>query len=118
MKESITVFKSQICHTLKEMGDIDFMLDILKKDSVRDAWNKKRYFEAFYILGMLDYLSRINEIPLCTRYDDIRKRKLSNPVYPTGMVLMRKAVGYCDTYKPIREFSKFNIYEYDIRDVC
>ena len=118
MVRDISVFKSQVCHTLKEMGDVDFMLDVIEKDRVRTAWDNKSYFEAFYFLGMLDYLSRLHNIPLCTRYDDIRSRKLAEPVYPTGVLLMEKATKEYLSSSPISEFQKYNIYEYNVRDVC
>lgn len=118
MEKDITVFKSQVCHSLKEMGDVEFMLDLIKKDRIRTAWDNKSYFEAFYILGMLDYLSRLHSIPLCSRYDDIRSRKLSQPVYPTGILLMEKTTKEQMRTATIAEFQKYNIYEYDVRDVC
>ena len=118
MNVGITVIKSQICHDLKEMGDINFMLDILKKDRIREAWNEQHYFEAFYILGMLDYLSREHSVPVCTRYNDIRQNKLAEPVYPVGLSLMQKAANYPEKLTPIQEFRRFNIYEYSIRDVA
>ena len=115
---SRTVFKSQVCHTLKEMGDINFMLDILKKDPIRNDWNQRHYFEAFYILALLDYLSKEHSVPVCTRYNDIRANKLSEPVYPVGLLLMKNAIDYNEERPPIPEFRRFNIYEYDIRDVA
>lgn len=118
MTNGITVFKSQICHDLKRMGDIPFMLDILQKDSIRDAWNKKEYFEAFYMLGLLDFLSNEHTVPLCTRYNDIRQNKLSEPVYPIGLLLMKKLTDYQEDENPISEFKRFNIYEYNVRDVA
>lgn len=118
MVKDISVFKSQVCHTLKEMGDVDFMLDVIEKDRIRTAWDNKSFFEAFYFLGMLDYLSRLHDIPLCTRYDDIRGRKLAEPVYPTGILLMERATKEHLKTPPIFEFQKYNIYEYNVRDVC
>lgn len=118
MEKDITVFKSQVCHTLKEMGDVEFMLDVIKIDRIRIAWDNESYFEAFYYLGMLDYLSRLHSIPLCSRYDDIRSRKLSKPIYPTGILLMEKTTKEQMRPAPIAEFQNYNIYEYDVRDVC
>ena len=43
-------------HSLKEMGDVDFMLDVIQKDSIRTAWDNKSCFKAFYTLAMFDYL--------------------------------------------------------------
>lgn len=118
MVKDMTVFKSQVCHSLKEMGDVNFMLDVIQKDRIRTAWDNESYFEAFYYLGMLDYLSRLHEISLCTRYNDIRSKRLAEPVYPTGILLMEKTTKESLNSPPIAEFQKYNIYEYNVRDIC
>ena len=76
------VFKSNVCHMVKDKGDLDFIIELLQADDIRTYWNQKQYPEALYLLAMLDYLSRINEIPLCTRYDDMRKCSLDRMIYP------------------------------------
>ena len=63
------VFKSNVCHMVKDKGDLDFIIELLQADDIRTYWNQKQYFEALYLLAMHDYLSRINEIPLCTRIE-------------------------------------------------
>ena len=121
-RTAFETFKSNTCHHVKDMGDVDFMLDLLESDKIRTLYNRQWYPEALYLLAMLDYLSRINDIPLCTKYDDIRARKLSQPVYPVG-ILMTSEVLKSD--EPIRraerdaipEFSRFNIYESEVRNV-
>ena len=75
-----------------------------------------------YRLAMLDYLSRENNIPICTRYDDIRARRLSKPIYPVGVLLTSKVL---KSEEPLRkaekesipEFSRFNIIENEVRNV-
>ena len=115
-------FKSNTCHHVKDMGDIDFMLDLLKSDEIRTLYNKSWYPEALYLLAMLDYLSRENDIPLCTRYNDIRCQKLEKPLYPTGVILTSEVI---HSDEPIRkaerdaipEFKRFNIIENEVRNV-
>ena len=71
---------------------------------------------------MLDYLSRINDIPLCTRYNDLRKCKLERPIYPVGVLLYSEVL---QSDEPLRiaeeeaipEFRQFNIIESDVRNV-
>ena len=121
-RTAFETFKSNTCHHVKDMGDVDFMIDVLESDRIRTLYNRQWYPEALYLLAMLDYLSRINHVPLCTKYDDIRMRKLSKPVYPVG-VLMTSEVLKSD--EPIRkaqrnaipEFSRFNIYESEVRNI-
>ena len=78
-RTSFEVYKSNVCHLVKEKGDIDFIMDILTNDEVRKLYERKWYAECFYLLAMTDYLSRENEIPLCTKYDDIRSGKMTAP---------------------------------------
>ena len=121
-RSAFEVFKSNTCHYLKDMGDIDFIINVLEKDDIRLYFERQWYPESLYLLAMLDYVSRINGVPLCTKYDDIRTRKLAKPIYPVGVIMtsevthsdepLRKAEEEC-----IPEFKRFNIIESDIRNV-
>ena len=121
-RSEFETFKSNICHHVKDMGDIDFMISTLEADEIRALYDKKWYPEAFYLLAMLDYLARVNDIPLCTKYNDIRIQKLKDPVYPVG-VLITCEVMKSDEPKiraeedAIPEFRRFNIMESEVRDV-
>ena len=86
-RSSFETFKSNTCHHVKDMGDIDFMIHVLESDEIRSLYEKHWYPEALYLLAMLDYLSRVNDVPVCTKYNDIRARKLSKPVYSVGVML-------------------------------
>lgn len=116
------LFKSNVCHNVKRLGDLSFILDIIENDTVMSYFNNKWYLECFYLLAMIDYLSRINDVPLCTRYDSIRKLKLPKLLYPTDVYLSAR---YCPDdmsferalEDAIPEFLNFNIVESDIRNV-
>lgn len=115
-------YKSSVCHHVKDMGDLDYIVDVLQKDQIRFLYEKKWYPEAFYLLAMIDYLSAQNDIPICTKYNDIRARKLERPIFPAGVILSSKVT---KTDKPMQdairnaipEFMRFNIVESDVRDV-
>lgn len=104
------------------MGEIDFMIHVLESDEIRRLYERKWYPEALYLLAMLDYLPRENNIPICTKYDDIRTRRLAKPVYPIGVLItsevlkseapLRKA-----EQEAIPEFRRFNIIESEVRNV-
>ena len=122
-RPSFELFKSNTCHMVKDMGDIPFIIQLLETDQIRTLYEKKWYPEALYLLAMLDYLSRENQVPLCTNYNDIRTAKLRRPVYPSSVVIL------CRTLKSdapkeecyrmaIPEFLRFNIVESDVRNVC
>lgn len=85
-------------------------------------YKKEWYPESLYLLAMVDYISRINDIPLCDSYNGIRKAKLRNPVFPSSVIaaaavskdngIMEKAIA-----ESIPEFMRFNIVESEIRNV-
>lgn len=116
------LFKSNICHSLKEKGDIPFVVEVLEEDTIGKYYRKKWYPECLYLLAMLDYVSRINDIPLCAQYNDLRRMKLKKVIYPSS-VLVASRIARNDNLKrkameeSIPEFMKFNIVENEVRNV-
>lgn len=92
-------------------------------DEVRKLYNRQWYRESMYLLAMIDYLSRINNLPICTNYDDIRKQKLDKPCFSAGIVMACAATGDEGIKdeaisKAIPEFMRFNIVESEVRNIC
>lgn len=121
-RSKFETFKSNVCHLVRDKGDIDFIIDTLKSDKTRDYWRREWYPESFYLLAMVDYLSKENGLPLCREYDDIRSLTLSEPLYPRDIMLMAKLDASLDMREQSRkeaipEFMRFNIVESEIRDV-
>ena len=115
-------FKSSVCHRLKELGDIDFIIDVLRSGEIRTLLERRWYPEALYLLAMLDYISRENGVPLCTDYDDVRRYRLEKPVYPAGIRIRRIVENNEDALRQaentaIPEFRRFNIMESEVRAV-
>ena len=54
---SFELFKSNVCHWLKEEGDIDFLIQVLESDLIR------KY------------------------YDDLRQQKMQKMIYPVGILI-------------------------------
>ena len=121
-RPAFDLFKSNVCHRLKELGDIDFLIETIESDDITTYYKKSWYPESLYLLAMVDYISRINNVPLCDSYNEIRKAKLKNPVYPSG-VIAASAVSKDDSVlesakaESIPEFMRFNIVESDVRNV-
>ena len=121
-RPSFEIFKSNTCHRVKDLGDIPFVIELLQTDQIRKLYDKKWYPEALYLLAMLDYLSRENNIPICKNYNDIRSAKLKQRVYPSGVVILCKTMN-SDAPKEecirlaIPEFLRFNIVESEVRNV-
>lgn len=115
-------YKSNVCHYVKDKGDIDFIIETLSKDEIRSLYEREWYAESFYLLAMVDLLSKENNVPLCANYDDIRLQRLKEPLYPAGVLLADEAA-HTDTHrkealeKAIPEFLNYNIIESEIRNV-
>ena len=122
-RPSFELFKSNTCHMVKDMGDIPFIIQLLETNQIRKLYEKKWYPEALYLLAMLDYLSRVNNVPICKNYNDIRNSKLQRPIYPSSVIIICKMMK-SDAPKEecirlaIPEFLRFNIVESEVRNVC
>lgn len=122
-RPSFDTFKSNVCHQLKDLGDIPFIIQLLQSNQIRKLYEKKWYPEALYLLAMLDYLSRENHVPHCKNYNDIRNSKLQKLVFPSSIIILCKVM---KSDKPkediiriaIPEFLRFNIVESEVRNVC
>jgi hypothetical protein len=121
-RSEFETFKSNICHHLKDMGDINFLMDVLGTDQISVLYEKRWYPEAFYLLALVDYLSKENDIPLCSKYDDIRSMKLKKTIYPLDVLLTCEVLKSDEPKKradneAIPEFRKYNIIESEVRGV-
>jgi transcriptional regulator with XRE-family HTH domain len=121
-RSDFETFKSNVCHKVKDMGDIVFIIETLESNEIQKLHKKQWYPESLYLLAMVDYLSRENDLPLCTEYNAIRKMKLSEPIFPSSIIAMsvvsRSDKPKKESYKnAIPEFKRFNIIENEVRDV-
>lgn len=119
---SFDTFKSTVCHTVKEYGDLKFIADTLTSNVIRQMFDERKYPESLYLLAMVDYLSRENHIPLYKNYNDIRSGRLKNTLYPSSIIA--KAVFMKDDSikekakkESIPEFIRFNIVEAEVRNI-
>jgi len=122
-RQNFETFKSNVCHRVHDMGDMDFIINTLESDTIRKLYQKSWYPESLYLLAMVDYLSRENDLPVCVEYSDIRKARLREPVFPASIIAM-SAVSHSERPKQesferaIPEFKRFNIVESEVRNVC
>ena len=116
------LFKSEICHRVKREGDISFIKNVLLSNEILKLYNNQWYPESLYLLAMVDYLSRENEIPLYNAYNNLRNIKFKNIWYPADIRLMASVL---ESDEPlinslkncISEFLRHNIVESEIRNV-
>lgn len=121
-RSSFENFKSTVCHRVKEMGDVEFMMDLLDSDAIRTYYDRHWYPESLYLLALLDYLSRLHDLPQCSDYDDLRRCKLEKPVYPASVLAVSLAAGNDQALQQaereaIPEFMRFNIVESEMWNV-
>ena len=121
-RPNFELFKSNVCHSLKELGDIQFLIETIKNDEVNVYYKRCWYPECLYLLAMVDYISRLNDIPLCTNYNQIRQLKLKKKIYPMGveladMVSDNEKMKMESELSAIPEFLRFNIIESEVRNV-
>ena len=121
-RSDFETFKSNVCHMVRDKGDMDFIICILQNNDIQRYWDRQWYPESFYLLAMVDYLSRVNNIPLCTNYNSIRSGSLKEPIYPRDIELAERFTHKIDMKKQCRaeaipEFLQFNIIESEVRNV-
>lgn len=115
------IFRSNACYRLRDLGDIEFINQILKNDEIRKLYQLKLYPESFYLLAMVDYISRMNNISLCKDYDDLRSLCLKETIYPKGILALDKIMN-TNRHKThslqnaIPEFMQFNIVENGVKN--
>jgi len=122
-RTSFELYKSSICHEVKEKGDIRFLIDVIESGNIYKYWEMNWHPEALYLLAMVDYLSRINEIPLCSEFNELRGYKLEETIYPSSIIAISLASNNDEFRKKsyeqaIPEFRRFNIVENEVRNVC
>lgn len=121
--EDFENYKSNVCHLLHNLGDINFLQTILEDDTISQLAKNKLTGYALYLVAMVDYISKENDVPLCTKYDWLRKLRLPELAIPVsiklGMKLFQSDEILKDAYKnAIPEFLKYNILEGDVRNIC
>lgn len=116
------LYKSAVCHKVKEMGDIPFLIDALEFNRIDELIEKEWMLEALYLLAMVDYLSRINDIPLCDDYETLRHYRFKRTIYPMSAWLHYSLNKDTSRFKKFRkesipEFMRHNIVESEVRNV-
>ena len=120
--EHFEAYKSNVCHLLHNLGDIEFIRTILIDDTITQFVKHGYGAWALYLLAMLDYISKENDIPTCTKYEYLRSQKLPKLLIPLSIRIFKEMFNddtvFQEEYKnAIPEFLKYNIMEGYIRNV-
>ena len=120
--DDFETFRSNVKHMVKEKGDYLFIIETLMSDEIEKYWNSFQKAKALYLLATIDYLSRINNLPISEEYDEIRQYSFSQTIKPIDILLLEKINRKVakENYEKniIPEFARFNILESNIRDVA
>ena len=121
-RPAFDAFKSTMCQRLKEDGDTEFMREVQETGIIWEYYHRRWYPESFYMLAMLDYLSRENDVPCSEEFDELRELRLPKKIYPQSVLAMARvlddeSIKTEAEEKAIPEFLRFNIVEGEIRNV-
>lgn len=123
--QKFDMFKSNVCHMVKNLGELGFIEKSLKEDFTDYYWNLKQYPQAYYMLAMTDFLSERNGVPLYINYHDHRLHKLNEMIFPYSAILeiamnpqKKEEIQnrYIEHAEPV--FLKYGIVEGDVFNVC
>lgn len=108
------MFRSNVYHRVKSLGWNKFVENMLVEDVVTQCWEEGLYPYAFYLLATIDYLSKRHNIPIYTKYDEIRKYKMEETIWTKSMLILdtlhcREKESFLENAIP--EFLKYNIVE-------
>lgn len=115
--DSFDLFKSNICHELKELQYKRFLQKHLLNNSVEKYFNEDKKAEALYLLSMIDYLCASNNLPAPQEYSQIRRCKLKRMLVSKSVYLLLKSRSITISQlcrESIGTFLKHNILEADI----
>ncbi len=118
--QDFELFKGNVKNKIKTDGQLNFIQQTLISNEIETLWNKNNILCSLYLLSMVDYLSRLNEIPLYTKYDYIRNHKMEQIVYPLSFKTYSAVMGISETditENAIPEFLIHNIVEGDVFNV-
>lgn len=118
--QEFELFKGNVCHMVKEYGQLQFLENMLVSNQVEKLWDEGQQLYSLYLLAMVDYLSGLNNIPLYARYNYLRNHKIQKKVYPLSLILAAKMddADIDELAKDaIPEFLRFNIVEGNVFDV-
>ena len=109
-KQTNSNFCSEMQHFRNHTSVKEFITIIMKNDFIRTYWKKAWYFESFYTLALLDYLSDQYHAKRFEGYNDIRSYTLKEYAYPSSIRTLQMLRPQKDIYKMAREECKNDPY--------
>ncbi len=118
--QDFELFKGNVKNRIKSDGQLSFIQHTLLSNEIEKLWNEENALCSLYLLSMVDYLSRLNEIPRYSKYDYIRSHKMEKVVYPLSLKTYSFVMNVNESsisQNAIPEFLVHNIVEGDVFNV-
>ena len=110
------LFASSVQHRLKSKGQLPFLEETLSERKIDAYLEEGKVFEARYLLALIDYLCRINGLPLAKEYKYLRSYGFSQAIFMGNPINEEmKTKNLADA---IPEFLACNIIEGRIADIA
>ena len=125
-EEDFENFKSNICHYLKSLGDREFLFMAISENWIPVFVKGDMLLKALYTLALTDYLEELHGLKPYPEYNEYRKLKLTETIYPRGVLILdavsddnekEKTLMEVKNSRICRYFIKYNIVDDDIRNV-
>ena len=84
-RQDFELFKSEIAHQIKDKSQVTFLIETIESNTIENYWKFEQRIQALYLLSMVDYLSRLNGVPQCSKYDEIRSARIEPMIYPLSV---------------------------------
>lgn len=116
------LFKSNVCQILKSKSSVQFINQIVNEKTVEKYFDQGDYEKSLYLVALVDYLCRRDNIKMINSYEKYRAYKLKDILFPSSVELLSVLLKN-DTLKKdalnnaIPEFLHFNIVEGEIENV-
>lgn len=108
--EDFQTFRNNLHHRIKN-DELECILEIIESDDVFTYVRHEDYLKALYLVATVDFISKKNDIPVCSKYNSLRHTRLEQPYYVGDSSLF-----VTDRRNYIDEFVRFNIFEGDLYD--
>lgn len=114
------LFRSNIAHELHSVQYKTFLNKYLTSNEIEKMFNNKKQKEALYLVSLIDYLCEVHNLPIPSKFDDIRNYKLDTYCVPESLyrLMETKQITFSSIYKEaIPSFKEHNIIEAEIENV-
>ncbi len=115
------LFKSNVAHELHSLEYKAFLKKYLTSNEIEEMFENKKQKEALYLVALIDFICQCHNLPIPTKYNNIRNYKLETYYVSESLyrLMETKQILFSTIYKEsISSFKDHNIIEADIDNVA